>query len=143
MEKKRYIAPKKSRALMSGGGGLGFLVLLMGCLQIAGAVLAYKEKEVLAQRTTDGSSEEHTVYHTGDSEEEICALVDYLMDNKANIEFSLNEQAVDLAKEMRLPEDFSKQDIRNSYEGLDFLKKRKVRSMYQKIHASQKEGPTI
>lgn len=122
---------------------LGFLVLLMGCLQIAGAVLAYQEKEVLAQRTADGSSEEHTVHHAGDTEEEICALVDYLMDNKANIEFSLNEQALDLAKEMRLPEDFSKQDIRNSYEGLDFLKKRKVRSMYQKIRASQKEGPTI
>ena len=54
---------------------LGFLVLLMGCQQIAGAVLAYQEKEVLAQRTADGSSEEHTVHHAGDTEEEICALV--------------------------------------------------------------------
>ena len=122
---------------------LGFLMLLMGVLQIVGAVIAFKDKETAMQTISSGQGMKNIVNLAGGNEEDINALAEYLMENKANIEFSLNADAINLAKEMNLPHDFSKEDIVRAYNSLDFLKKRKIMSMYQQIKPSQKDDQII
>lgn len=121
---------------------LGFLMLLMGALQIAGAVFAFKDKEVLQQTGSSGQSMKNTISFGG-KEEDVNALADYLTDNKVNIEFSLNADAINLAKELNLPNDFSKEDILRAYHGSDFMKKRKIMSVFQQIRPSQNDDQII
>lgn len=121
---------------------LGFLMMLMGALQVVGAVLAFKDKELLQQIGFSGQNMKNFV-NLGGKEDDVNVLADYLMDHKANIEFSLNADAINLAKELNLPNDFSKEDILRTYNGLDFMKKSKIMSMFQQIRPSQKDDLII
>lgn len=122
---------------------LGLLMLLMGALQIAGAVIAFKDKEIAVKADFSVEGLKNKMNLSGKAEEDVNGLVNYLMENKVNIEFSLNADAMNMVKELNLPQDFSKEDVIQHYNGLDFMKKRKLMSMYQSVKSSQKDDQMI
>ena len=58
------------------------------------------------------------------------------MKSKVDIEFSLNSEGAELANQLKLPKDYTRDDILQKFNELGFMEKRNVMSKYTSIKES-------
>ena len=118
----------------------GFLVLIMAVLQIVGGVMAFRasgfkiDSENIKNVSSNLSSTISNLQKF--DERDIQDMADYLMRSKVDIEFSLNSEGAELADQLKLPKDYTRDDILQKFNELGFMEKRNVMSKYTSIKES-------